>query len=171
MSPRLQSHTVPSVTQVTIAYSAQCHPASTYSARCHPGYNHIQQCHPAITYSTLYHPGYNHIQQCHPAITYSALSPRLQSHTAVSPCNHIQCCHPGYNHIQQCHPTITYPDTVPSVTQVTTTHSSVTLQSHSAMSSLQLQRSKQNVWPTSVQLHTKLYGSREELEKMDTFTL
>ena len=26
-------------------------------------------------------------------------------------------------------------------------------------------------WPTAVQLHTRLYGSREELEKMATFTL
>ena len=148
-SVTLQAHTALDVTQVTITYSSVT--LQSHTALC------ITQV--TITYSSV-------TLQSH-----TVLSPRLQSHTAVSPCNHIQCCHPGYNHIQQCHPTITYPDTVPSVTQVTTTHSSVTLQSHSAMSSLQLQRSKQNVWPTSVQLHTKLYGSREELEKMDTFTL
>ena len=30
---------------------------------------------------------------------------------------------------------------------------------------------RQNVWPMAVQLHTKLYGSKEELEKMATFIL
>ena len=34
-----------------------------------------------------------------------------------------------------------------------------------------LQTTRTNAWPTAVQLHTKLgYGSREELEKTDTFT-
>ena len=119
VSPRLQSHAAvsPVITYSSLCHSGynhiqQCHPAITYSALCHPGYNHIQQCHPSITYSVLCHPGYNHIQQYHPAITYSAQ------------------CHPSYYHIQQCHPTITYPDTLPSVTQVTSTYNSVTLQSH-----------------------------------------
>ena len=34
-----------------------------------------------------------------------------------------------------------------------------------------LQKARQNVWPTAVQLHTKLYGSKKELEKTDTFIL
>ena len=34
-----------------------------------------------------------------------------------------------------------------------------------------LQTARQNVWPTAVQLHTKLYGSKEELEKTATVTL
>ena len=32
-----------------------------------------------------------------------------------------------------------------------------------------LQTTRTNVWPTAVQLHTKLYGSKEELEKTATF--
>jgi len=36
---------------------------------------------------------------------------------------------------------------------------------------LQTARLKFNVWPTAVQLHTKLYGSKEELEKPATFIL
>ena len=36
---------------------------------------------------------------------------------------------------------------------------------------LQTARLKFNVWPTAVQLHTKLYGSKEELEKTATFIL
>ena len=32
-----------------------------------------------------------------------------------------------------------------------------------------LQTARTNVWPTAVQLHTKLYGSKEELEKTATF--
>ena len=34
-----------------------------------------------------------------------------------------------------------------------------------------LQTARTNVWPTAVQLHTKLQGSKEELEKMATFIL
>ena len=34
-----------------------------------------------------------------------------------------------------------------------------------------LQTARTNVWPTAVQLHTKLYGSKEELEKTATFIL
>ena len=34
-----------------------------------------------------------------------------------------------------------------------------------------LQTAKTNVWPTAVQLHTKLYGSKEKLEKTATFIL
>ena len=34
-----------------------------------------------------------------------------------------------------------------------------------------LQTARQNVWPTAVQLHTKLCGSKEELEKMAKFIL
>ena len=34
-----------------------------------------------------------------------------------------------------------------------------------------LQTARTNVWPTAVQLHTKLYGSKEELEKRVTFIL
>ena len=34
-----------------------------------------------------------------------------------------------------------------------------------------LQTARTNVWPTAVQLHTKLYGSKEELEKTATVTL
>ena len=34
-----------------------------------------------------------------------------------------------------------------------------------------LQTGRTNVWPTAVQLHAKLNGSREELEKTVTFTL
>ena len=34
-----------------------------------------------------------------------------------------------------------------------------------------LQTARTNVWPTAVQLHTKLYSSREELEKTATFIL
>ena len=34
-----------------------------------------------------------------------------------------------------------------------------------------LQKARQNVWPTAVQQHTKLYGSKEELEKKATFIL
>ena len=32
-----------------------------------------------------------------------------------------------------------------------------------------LQSARTNVWPMAVQLHTKLYGSKEELEKTATF--
>ena len=32
-----------------------------------------------------------------------------------------------------------------------------------------LQTARTNVWPTAVQLHTKLYGSKGELEKTATF--
>ena len=32
-----------------------------------------------------------------------------------------------------------------------------------------LQTARQNVWPTAVQLHTKLYGRKVELEKTATF--
>ena len=31
-----------------------------------------------------------------------------------------------------------------------------------------LQKARQNAWPTAVQLHTQLYGSKEELEKTAT---
>ena len=34
-----------------------------------------------------------------------------------------------------------------------------------------LQTARQNVQPTAVQLHTKLYGSKEELEKTTAFIL
>ena len=34
-----------------------------------------------------------------------------------------------------------------------------------------LQRERTNMWPTAVQLHTKLYSSKEELEKTATFIL
>ena len=34
-----------------------------------------------------------------------------------------------------------------------------------------LQTARANVWPTAVQLHTKLYSSKEELEKTTTFIL
>ena len=34
-----------------------------------------------------------------------------------------------------------------------------------------LQTARTNVWPTAVQLHTKLYGSEEELEKTATVIL
>ena len=34
-----------------------------------------------------------------------------------------------------------------------------------------LQTARTNVWPTAVQLHTKHYGSKEELEKRATFIL
>ena len=34
-----------------------------------------------------------------------------------------------------------------------------------------LRTARTNVWPTSVQLHTKLYGSKEELDKTATFVL
>ena len=34
-----------------------------------------------------------------------------------------------------------------------------------------LQTARQNVWSTAVQLDTKLYGSKEELEKTATFIL
>ena len=34
-----------------------------------------------------------------------------------------------------------------------------------------LPTARTNVWPTAVQLHTKLYGSKEELEKTATFIL
>ena len=34
-----------------------------------------------------------------------------------------------------------------------------------------LQAARTNVWPTAVQPHTKLYGSKEELEKTATFIL
>ena len=34
-----------------------------------------------------------------------------------------------------------------------------------------LQKARQNVWPTAVLLHIKLYGSWEELEKTATFVL
>ena len=34
-----------------------------------------------------------------------------------------------------------------------------------------LQTARTNVWPTAVQLHTKLYGSKEGLEKTATFIL
>ena len=34
-----------------------------------------------------------------------------------------------------------------------------------------LQTARTDVWPTAVQLHTKLYGSKEELEKTATFIL
>ena len=34
-----------------------------------------------------------------------------------------------------------------------------------------LQTARTNVWPTAVQLHTKLQGSKEELEKTATFIL
>ena len=33
------------------------------------------------------------------------------------------------------------------------------------------QHEQNNVWPTAVQLHTKLYGSKEELEKTATVIL
>ena len=36
---------------------------------------------------------------------------------------------------------------------------------------LLLQTGRTNVWPTAVQLHTKLYGSKKELEKTATFIL
>ena len=34
-----------------------------------------------------------------------------------------------------------------------------------------LQTARTNVWPTAVQLHNKLYGSKEGLEKTATFIL
>ena len=34
-----------------------------------------------------------------------------------------------------------------------------------------LQAARTSVWPTAVQLHTKPYGSKEELEKTDTVIL
>ena len=34
-----------------------------------------------------------------------------------------------------------------------------------------LQTARRNLWPTAVQLHTKLYDSKEELEKAATFIL
>ena len=36
---------------------------------------------------------------------------------------------------------------------------------------LLLQKARTNPWPTAVQLHTKLYGSREEVEKTATVIL
>ena len=34
-----------------------------------------------------------------------------------------------------------------------------------------LHTARTNVWPTAVQLHTKLYGSKDEVEKTATFIL
>ena len=54
---------------------------------------------------------------------------------------------------------------------VTTTKETEKISTKTPRDVVGLQAARTNVWPTAVQLHTKLYGSEEELEKTATLIL
>ena len=82
-----------------------------------------------------------------------------------------KCVHGGYQKPMQPYVVYTPNYTAARMNWRTQTHSPSLQTGLSVWLGVYLQTARQSVWTTAAQLHTKLYGSKEELQKTATLTL